>query len=205
MNITPQLLERYHLGTCTEAERAAVEAWLVSIADEPSDLSEASQERMETNIWQLLASQISPQPTKVVPLYMRLSRYAAVAIIMLGIFFSGYFSGVHNATYAKTTAAKTGIILKDLLYVTGGDGAFGIVAGDRFIAKFEGRIKLHNSSDKQKIIICGEKEFVLAPLQTYYLSGSEAHPSLVNSMQLKDIYNDVKQLEGDFSIVKLDE
>lgn len=59
INVTPQLIEKYHLGQCTAAEREAVERWL---ADEDMEVFEPPQLRRDgdelTRLWTDMESRL---------------------------------------------------------------------------------------------------------------------------------------------------
>lgn len=86
MRITPELLERYHLGDCTDQEVRAVEAWLKNTEDEESSLSEKDLDVMSNRIWQSLSSDIPKNSSTTYP-WKRTFHYGiAACLTALGVF-----------------------------------------------------------------------------------------------------------------------
>ena len=100
MIITKELLQKFHEGSCTEEERKAVEKWLASSDDVPSKLDPHQQkdfEKSTASIWSKVSKAVpeSPDPsgpggTRAIPVYKRLMRYAAAAILLSAAAFSVY-------------------------------------------------------------------------------------------------------------------
>ncbi|MEM9830349.1 MAG: hypothetical protein AAF944_06905 [Bacteroidota bacterium] len=202
MKITPQLLVRYQQNRCTPAEARAVEQWLRSADDEPSLLTEAQLARMQTEIWDTISPEVlGSKSGKIIPWYQRSLRYAAAACLFIGTFFLGYFASPN----AQADTVKKSKLLTDVLHVYGGDGTYGQVDGDRYRIKFEGKLKLYNSANQPKQIVCGEQEFTLDPHQGYYLSRSNTSPYLMNDKQLMGGYDQQAKLVGGFSVLELSE
>ncbi|MEM9673247.1 MAG: hypothetical protein ACFB15_20265 [Cyclobacteriaceae bacterium] len=201
MKVTAELIKKYHLGRCSPEEALAVEQWLnSSLKQEESLLADNELEGMETNVWRSLSPFLDGEPTKVVPLHKRVLRYAAVACLIIGAFFIGYFAALPSA---QANTVKKDSRLTDVLYIYGGEGAYGIMNRDRYQVRFEGTLRLHNSAHAPKHIVCGEQEFTLEPHKTYILSGSDQNAHLTDERRLQDTYN--AQLKGGFSTILLDE
>jgi transmembrane sensor len=88
-----ELLEKYHAGTCTEAERAAVEAWYNFYGS--STNSEAVNEDLALRK-EIIWKHVNSTKGKVVKL--NIWKYtgvaAAVALIVLGVYFFNYRNGI---------------------------------------------------------------------------------------------------------------
>ncbi|MGD1895052.1 MAG: hypothetical protein ACFB15_31220 [Cyclobacteriaceae bacterium] len=206
MIITKELLRRFHEGLCSEEERTAVEKWLRSTDDIPSVIDinyRREYEESKEAIWEkitemgpdLASSSSESKRGKVVSLYQRISRYAAVACLIIGICI-GYFASPPSA---QADTVKKPKHLTDLLYIYGGNGAYTKMNATRYRVKFEGRLKLYNDADQPKQLVCGEQEFTLEPHRAYFLSGSNQ-----NALLTKD-QGQPYSLEGDFSILELDD
>lgn len=198
--VTKELIEKYHLGLCSPEEKKLVEDWLDSAVHQIDLTPEKDDDKIRQQIWQTLTPIISgDDQAQVVPLYKKLTKYAAVASIVLAVFFAGRLSV--NMGYAHPVVDKTP---KDHLFIFGGNGARGNLPGQAFKVQFDGRLKLYNGALTSKCIKVGNQEFVLEPYQTYYLSGSVEKPILLNSKQLPGNDFDLMSLKGDFSILRLD-
>lgn len=199
MNISPEILKRYLNNRCSNAEVKQIQEWLDSTEDELSDLTPPQTKRLETNVWQKLSEEIhGSNSPHTIPMYKKLARYAAATCIIFMVFFGGRFSAITANANMMVDKSQ-----RDLLYITGGDGAKGSLPGDSFKVRFTGTIRLYNSSLQQKSIQVGDTSFILEPSREYYLIGSVAPPRLYNG----DIQNellDEASLEGDFSILRLD-
>ncbi|MEM6841400.1 MAG: hypothetical protein AAF632_04185 [Bacteroidota bacterium] len=205
MKISRELLKKYAQGACTDEERAAVEAWLAS-EDTFEDTSYDAifipqKDSIRENLLARLggkwpSSTSESERARVVPLYQRLSRYAAAACVVIGTFFLGYFASPPSA---QADTVKKPKHLTDLLYIYGGNGAYTKMNATRYRVKFEGRLKLYNDADQPKQLVCGEQEFTLEPHRAYFLSGSNQ-----NALLTKD-QGQPYSLEGDFSILELDD
>ncbi len=203
MKVTPELLRRYSRGECTEAEIQMVERWLAS-TDDDATLSEEeignSPERIQDKLFPaLFRTEDRPKgKAPVVPLYKIVMRYAAAACLAIGIFFAGHLSGRQSVSYA--TEIKQGKQLTDVLYIYGGDGTYGQVDGSKYRLRFEGTLRLHNTAQASKQIVCGEQEFTVEPHRTYFLSGSDQDAQFTEEMNLPDAYDVFERLDGTFSI-----
>lgn len=93
MNVTPELLKRYHLGECTADEHAAVDAWLeedtIFPAEQVPEISSFQLARSRTEMWEFLKENI---PQKDLPAPVRSRRTVwrwlpavAAAIALIGL------------------------------------------------------------------------------------------------------------------------
>ncbi|MGD1890587.1 MAG: hypothetical protein ACFB15_08315 [Cyclobacteriaceae bacterium] len=98
------------------------------------------------------------------------------------------------------TEIKQGKQLTDVLYIYGGDGTYGQVDGSKYRLRFEGTLRLHNTAQASKQIVCGEQEFTVEPHRTYFLSGSAQDAQFTEEMNLPDAYDVFERLDGTFSI-----
>ncbi|MEM9830041.1 MAG: hypothetical protein AAF944_05365 [Bacteroidota bacterium] len=191
MKISRELLKKYARGTCTDEERAAVETWLAA-EDTFEDTSydaifipqkDSIRENLQSRLWgDRPAFTGQSEQARVVPLYQRLSRYAAAACILLLTFFGGRLSvSTANAT---SLAVKP---LKDRLHVFGQNGVKTQIYGQEFKVVIDGTVKLFNGSFATKTLVVGDTSFVLESQQTYYLTGTNENPKFLN---LDILYDD---------------
>ena len=221
MIITKELLRRYHQGLCSEEERRAVERWLNATDDPSSDLNLISEKEFDHRkglIWSKM-SQVAPDlevPSRInygknrsnelgqgktaTFLFKQFVRLSAAACIIFAVFFAGRLSV--NTGYANPVVDKTP---KDHLFIYGGNGAKGNLPGQAFKVLFNGRLRLYNESQMTKRIQVGDQEFVLESYQIYYLSGSIEKPTLLSSKYFPNDHFENITLEGDFSILRLDD
>ncbi|MEM9833807.1 MAG: hypothetical protein AAF944_24470 [Bacteroidota bacterium] len=199
--VDSELLKKYHRGLCTDEEKQAVEQWLASGGFEGAlDLPDSEKAARKQQIWQTIARRAGWTEPKVVPMYRRVARYAAVACIVFAAFFGGRFSvSTANAT---NTVDKTP---KDMLHIYGGNGAYAKMNADRYQLRFEGMLKLHNKAEQHKQIVCGEQEFTLEPHKTYFLSGSDRKAHLMTEYDFLGTYHNRILLASGFSALKLND
>ncbi|MEM6814963.1 MAG: hypothetical protein AAF600_11375 [Bacteroidota bacterium] len=207
MKITKELLRRYGLGICTEEEKKAVEKWLdtpeypsmrISTAEKPKANSDEIWSQLSKGRPQL-EEPMSLMKARNIVLFKNVTRYAAAACILFTTFFGGRFSA--NTANASETMDNSP---KDHLYIFGGNGALGNLPGESFEVKFDGRLRLFNSSLAQKRIQVNDTLFVLESYQTYYLSGSPENPELLNRKYMSNNTYQEIELVGDFLIRRTD-
>jgi hypothetical protein len=194
MKINKTLLKRYFDGTCSENEKIEVEAWLASeVHDDPLVLDEITKDHYKSLIWQNLSADVGfDDSIQEIPLYKRLSKYAAVTFLFLTVFVAGRMSV--QSGYANPLAAEES---KKLLYINGENGAYAQIEGNKYALQFDGVLKLYNGSNTTKIITCGINAFELQPFQTYFLTGSHEQPRLLSGQVDEELES---MLQGDFSI-----
>ncbi|MEM9834273.1 MAG: hypothetical protein AAF944_26805 [Bacteroidota bacterium] len=226
MEISPELLRRYLNGECSPEERRQVERYLEAEKNKPSDLPDAQAEKMKVDFWQNISAVIQasgdlatggpkgnttgspaaglpaagPPAAPIISLRNRVTRYAAVACLVIGAFFLGFFASPN----AQADTVKQSNQLTDVLHIYGGNGAYGMVAGNRYRVKFAGKLRVRNSANEPKQIVCGEQEFTLEPHRTYFLTGSDQQARITNESSYPDAYNLRKELIGGFTFLKLD-
>ncbi|MEM9673907.1 MAG: FecR family protein [Cyclobacteriaceae bacterium] len=102
MKITKELLERHSLGLTNKEENEAVEEWFNKL-DDPSIGKKAPIETEENKrqIWTKLEQAVPELEShsgrsdpKVIPLYKRVTRYVAAAIILCMVGFSTYYFSI---------------------------------------------------------------------------------------------------------------
>ena len=200
MKITKELLKRHGLGLCTEAEKKAVEEWFEQHEYPSMHVSTVRRPRANRErIWSRLAQdrpqldkRMSLEKAKNLVFLNSAMKYAAAACFVIGIFFFGRISVTNvNATEIIDKPPK------NLLYVYGENGSYAQIDGERYDIQFDGKLKLHNGSDKPKVILSGTKEFELEPFKTYLLNGSHNDPKIANK-EWDDKH--FKDLKGNFSI-----
>lgn len=205
MKITEELLRRHLLGESTEEERRAIKKWFEQSENVHTGLQMlVVSEQDKQDVWSMIQEQ-NPEletikvPTKVIPLFQKAARYAAVACIVFAAFLGGRFSvSTAHATEVKAEAPK------DLLHLVGSHGITGQFLGDAFNIKLDGTIKLSNDGYSTKTVFVGDTSFQLAPGNQYFFSGSTESPimSNVNSFQFE--CNPEPELEGSFSLLRVD-
>ena len=96
MKITEEILKRHAQGLCTEEEKRAVEEWFKKDVIPESELGEVKdKDPKKARVWSQLRQAVPQLENQsgsigpVIPLYKRVMRYAAVAIILLTV---GYFA-----------------------------------------------------------------------------------------------------------------
>ncbi|MEO0554733.1 MAG: FecR domain-containing protein [Bacteroidota bacterium] len=89
--ISPELLNKYLNNECTTAEQQQVEAWLEGEKKKAADLPDPQIDRMEASIWEKVGQvvKVEEPAARVIPLYKRVTRYAAAVILL---FTTGFFA-----------------------------------------------------------------------------------------------------------------
>ncbi|MEM9675599.1 MAG: hypothetical protein AAF992_23615 [Bacteroidota bacterium] len=198
MKMTNELLIKYAKGQCAPEEKGLVEAWLSEIEHPDLPSYDDELDEITPKVWSRLSQQLPKGGAKVVPMYKRVMHYVAAACLAMGLFFAGHLSGRQSVSYASEI--KQGKQLTDVLYIYGGNGTYGQVDNSRYRLKFEGTLRLHNSANVPKQIVCGKQEFTLEPHKTYFLSGSDQDAHLTEEINLPDAYDVYDRLDGTFSI-----
>lgn len=200
MKITSSLLKKYTSGQCTPQEVKLVEDWLSTSEDDavlsPQEIGD-SPKVIRDNLYTSLFN--AGDNSASLPLYSKLSRYAAAACVIFAAFFGGRFSAnTANATMAVDPHPK------DHLYISGGNGSQGNLSGKVFKVSFDGSLRLYNGSMNPKSIQVGDTAFVLEARHYYYLQGSVNKPSLIKETYSTYDFGDTFKPEGYFSILRLD-
>ena len=93
IEITQELLERYHQGQCTTDEQFAIKQWLQNIAESDFTISPpVDVQGIEDKIWAELSSRIFPEDTPRKINWNRLISVAASVVLVVGIAFYIYHS-----------------------------------------------------------------------------------------------------------------
>ncbi|MFH7010385.1 hypothetical protein ACHRV5_00850 [Flavobacterium sp. FlaQc-52] len=193
MKITPQILEKYAQGKCSETEVKLVEQWL----DNPQDEEAVQNEHLFTNtqqqrVWRKLHKTIFSKKGLI-----SISRYAAAACFVGAVFFAGRQSAMANS--AKL-AQEIKIQEANNLFVYGGNGAYAKIPGNEFSLQFDGQLKLYNGSREIKTVKSGDKIHTLQPMKTYILMGNKQKTTLITGLDAEMEQGGLGHLKGDFSI-----
>jgi|GEM_PF-491577 len=132
MEITPELLEKYHLGRCSPQEKVAIEAWLHSEEYETytgEEVSSAANARTGEAMWHDMAARISSQQTarqsgnaskqKTRNLLLTFCKIAALLIISLAVGWwqyqqrHGTSQSIRYKTYHAMAGKKMELTLAD--------------------------------------------------------------------------------------------
>ncbi|MEM6737295.1 MAG: hypothetical protein AAGC64_12685 [Bacteroidota bacterium] len=203
--ITPELLKRYYSDGCTQEEKRLVEQW-IELEDEEDSMNEISasaHDMIQKGAWEKIQqkvqlNQIVDEGSKVIPLYKKLTRYAAAACLAMAIFAAGRYSS--NSQSKDPLTATQRLDKKGYLTVFGGNGAQGKIQGETFDISLNGELKLFNSSAYTMSVHCGERVYEIEPKRTYYLSGNEERSSLISSENLANSQFQDFRLEGYFLV-----
>lgn len=115
MQVTPELIKKYHLGQCTSEEEAAVEAWLLGEGadDIPSYIPEAGRRTMQHRIWKGFSDFHHARALSAHRRRMTWWRYAGVAasitlaaLLVFRIRDTQTVPTVRHPQYQEITAAK---------------------------------------------------------------------------------------------------
>lgn len=117
MKITEKIILKYHLGTCTEAERQAVEQWLED-GEETSRAPAFLEKENVEEIWDTLSSQINKNNSR----QFQQLKWAASFILVCGmsyLFYIGLFNGIiaTDIKFGVATGKQGSVTLDDGSYV----------------------------------------------------------------------------------------
>jgi hypothetical protein len=192
MKVDSKLLEKYYNGFCTKTEQEIVEKWLASDTFDTNETlnlpKKESKIAHKQKMWQNISKVMDKPEVKVVPLFKKLTKYAAVACFATTIFFAGRYS-----TTINTAAEPQGNLL-----VYGGNGTHAKIPGNEFSLQFDGQLKLFNGSKEIKTVTVGNKTYTLEPMKTYFLMGDNQKSSLIAGLYFGE--EDLAELKGDFGI-----
>ena len=200
MNMTPELIEKYHLGRCTAKEKEKILQWLLNQGDESSALSESTQEKLEEDIWTSLSERTRRPGAKVVGLFKNMTRYAAVACLFIGFFIGISLPDSYNQQPEQVVTDNP----EGPVYITCGAGNMVKVDEDSFEISFNGTLELFNSSSITKTLVCHGKKapkiFHLEPGQLYYLEGTHDKPYLSKDEDVSIDVDYSRYLKGYFTV-----
>ncbi|WP_226177545.1 FecR family protein [Hymenobacter lucidus] len=101
------LLRRYQQGACTPAEKKAVEQWYASLdSGEQLELTPEDQALLKATLWQRITDEASGPPVPDSFQLGQIGRYAAAAIVVLGLGLSAAFWPQLVRDEAKATIAR---------------------------------------------------------------------------------------------------
>ncbi|MEM6831886.1 MAG: FecR domain-containing protein, partial [Bacteroidota bacterium] len=130
MKITEALFKKYIEGECTEQEKRLVEEWLNSGEGTLSDFSTREVAQMKERTWEKLEkrhqfrlevsgeSAFKESKATILPLYRKVFRYAAVAVMAISLGFTSYY-------FLSTTGVDSGkpsVALEDYQTISNGRG-----------------------------------------------------------------------------------
>ncbi|MEM6736535.1 MAG: hypothetical protein AAF620_10755 [Bacteroidota bacterium] len=198
MKVTEKLIQKYWENKCTPDEKKAIEMWLASREREATDLDLATMNKVEDRVWNKLNENIDgdqKEETKIVPLYKKITRYAAAACIAIAIFAAGRYSTsleYNELTSQESTNEEQGLM------IYGGNGTSGKLSGNAFMLSFDGQLRLYNGSNNLKTIVVGDVTYVLEPKKSYFIHGNVEKSSMIASNFLA---NENIPLEGYFGLL----
>lgn len=199
MEVNKDLLQRYVDGQCSEEEKRLVEEWL-----EAQDLIRGSfdQVRLQKEIklrWTAIEHHMDKEEgAKIIPLYKKVLRYAAVACAVVAIFIAGRYS--NNFQPEETLTAMQRFNQSGILHVRGGNGTEGKINGSSFDISLDGDLQLYNSSAHLMRVHCGNQVYELQPNKTYFLMGNKESSSLLSGKTLGSSEAFDFELKGDFIV-----
>ena len=149
MKITPELLQKYASGDCTDQERLTIERWLPSDADKTDSLSDDFLNKETALIWDAISKDIE-LPKKIdskITIYKKIAPYAAVACVTLLV----------SVLFFFPTKAKDANISKGFLYVYSTQNEITKTKAEHCNITYSGTIIISNTSSEVKSITCSSK------------------------------------------------
>lgn len=115
MKIDHKLIEKYHLGQCSPAEKLLVEEWLLNdkFDSEPMTISVVKKTKLETDIWAELSTHIDQsEASKIVPskkYYFNYIGIAATVIFLLCFRFYKFSKNSEKSAVLFENRTSTGL------------------------------------------------------------------------------------------------
>ncbi|KQS33863.1 FecR family protein [Dyadobacter sp. Leaf189] len=101
------LLDRYRSGDCTDKEKRLVEQWFAML-DEPVPVrSEQENSEIEERIWNAIMQNDTAEPVQPAVSFP-MWRWAAAAVMLIGIAFGSYKAFYKNSNSRQVTSARQG-------------------------------------------------------------------------------------------------
>ncbi len=180
MKIDHKLIEKYHLGKCSPAEKNLVEEWLLddSLESEPLSISTTKRAKLETDILAVLSSHVDQSEVKkIVPSKKYNFKYIGIAasmVFLLCFVFYQFSKDAENtaAIFDNRTSAGLKYINQNSYNIILGKNARAEINTDTGEFKTSGNMMFIpkkdfafsvSGSDKKKELKHGETYFVLQP------------------------------------------
>ena len=199
MEISRELIKKYALGTCNDAERKAVEDWLALDEGYDNDQYKKLFESRKEIIRERLNMRLWPNQTKFWRHTKRALRYSAAACILVATFLGGRVSA-SSASANPTPPA----IYKKGLHISGITGAYDNLHGNHFKILFNGTLRLFNNSGQKQELFVGDSTFILTPGISYFLSGNTNNADLRDQIDYDEFLDETDIGPSDFSIYRVD-
>lgn len=180
MKIDHKLIEKYHLGQCSPAEKTIVEEWLLddTLESEPLSISTTKKAKLETDIWAELSSHIGQsEVTQTVPSKTYHFKYIGIAASMVFLLCLGFYQLSKDAEntaaiFDNRTSAGLKYINQNSFNIILGKNAWAEINTDTgefktsgnmmFIPKKDFAFSFSGTENKRKFRH-GETYFVLQP------------------------------------------
>lgn len=180
MKIDHKLIEKYHLGKCSPAEKNLVEEWLLddSLESEHLSISTTKRAKLETDIWAVLSSHVDQsEVTKIVPSKKYNFKYIGIAASMVFLLCFGFYQFSKDAEntaaiFDNRTSAGLKYINQNSYNIILGKNARAEINTDTGEFKTSGNMMFIpkkdfafsvSGTDKKKELKQGETYFVLQP------------------------------------------
>ena len=160
MIITKELLERFHEGSCTEEERKAVEKWLASSDNFPSELDPLQRKDFEKSteaIWSKFSQAVpelekedTNRRVKVLALPGRITRYAAAVLLFCVVSFSAYY--VYNSVNASDNG-QIAELYKTSLTKRGEKKTVTLADGSKIRMNYETEIRIPEKFERNNRVV----------------------------------------------------
>ena len=112
MEVTPELLQKYYKGICSELEKKIVEEWLESQESRTTYPGQSRLNEIEKEMWENISTGMDGEQATTIPLHKRVMRYAAAVIILFTVGFFTYQALLDNPY--GTTRTERSITLKTI-------------------------------------------------------------------------------------------
>ena len=162
MKITPELLKKYDEGKCTAEEKMAVEHWIGSTEKENTHYSPSLIQKLKESTWTSLSENFDDGNSAMIPLHIRVMRYAAAAIILFAVGFFIYQSLADHPF--GTGRTEQSLALKTINTQRGEKRTVTLSDGSTIRMNYETEIRVPGKfeEDKRVVYLTGHAHFDVA-------------------------------------------
>ncbi len=166
MKVTPELLEKYYLGNCSEEESAAVEQWQLNTdaEEEVNALSQLEHHQTADQVWKELSLFIHPETRQPLPVaaksrYKMLFRIAACLLLLAGTLLFYHLNQTNQKQETSTLPTYTSVKIPK-----GKKGSLVLPDGTTVTLNSESELKypVRFATNSRKIYLSGEAYFKVA-------------------------------------------
>jgi hypothetical protein len=191
MEVTQDMIRRFHLGQCSAPELEAVRRWLENTEEDGFAGTATLPDPTRREMWNAIEKKTRRRPAYNAFRKWNAYHYVAAACLIVGLYMTGI--RMHSITHPRS----------GMLMITAGSGQVISTGSESCVLDFDGYLQLINTSDQHKVVIYNgntPRTFSLAPGQTYYLENVRGNAYLIEERLLSPNDNYLQFVRGTVSI-----